>query len=133
MAGITLKGEVKFKGETVHVTDTFSKRELWIEIDQDTDYPQTVNVEFIKDKCTIIDKYSIGDIVEVDVNIRGNVATMKDKSQRCFNSMNGWRIAGTASGGAEPYAGDPASEPQSQVPEPEPEKQGDADVNDLPF
>lgn len=100
MAGLTLKGKVDKINETQVISDTFSKRELWLEIDRETEYPQTVKVEFVKDKCDMISKFKIGDEVEIDVNIRGNKGIIKKTGlEECFNSLNGWRIRGVASGG----------------------------------
>ena len=101
MAGLTLKGTVKHIGEVTQPIESnpdFTKRELWLTVDEDTQYPQTVNIEFIKDKTSLLSKYNPGDVVEVDINIRGNVS--RDGS-RCFNSLNGWRMRGVATGTAQ--------------------------------
>ena len=111
MKGITFTGEVVEVRKTKQISDTFSKRELWMEIDQDTEYPQTISVEFIKDKCDLIGKFKKGDKIEVDINARGNRATMKDGTERVFNSWNGWRVRGTASGDSLPSAPPPNAEP----------------------
>jgi len=95
MAALTLTGKVEKIGNVIEISETFTKRELWLEIDRDTDYPQIVNIEFIKDKTSLLDKYSVGDEITVDINVRGNKTKNGD---RCFNSLNGWRIAGMASG-----------------------------------
>jgi len=127
MAGLTLKGTVVEVRETQEPKPGFTKRELWLEIDQDTDYSQIVSIEFIKDKCSIIDKYSAGDVVEVDINIRGNKATMKDGTEKVFNSMNGWRIAGSASGGT-------SQAPKGEALKATPQDAGSSDEpDDLPF
>ena len=122
MAGLTLKGTVDHIGKVespVESNPDFTKRELWLTIDEDTEYPQTVNIEFLKDKTSALDKYSAGDQVEVDINVRGNKS--KDK-KRCFNSLNGWRIRGVASGGND-------APPVADAPPPS----GDEGGDDLPF
>lgn len=99
MAGLTLKGTVDTIGKIeapIKDNPEFTKRELWLTIDEDTQFPQTVNIEFLKDKTAIINKFKPGDSIEVDINVRGNKS--KDGS-RCFNSLNGWRVRGVASGG----------------------------------
>lgn len=106
MAGLSLKGEVKKVNEEVQVTDTFNKRELWMEIDQETQYPQVVSIEFIKDKCSLLDKFTKGDEVEVDINVRGNLAKMKDGTWKVYNTLNGWRIRGIAGGATDGGAAD---------------------------
>jgi hypothetical protein len=120
MAGLTLKGTINRIGKVeAPVADNpdFTKRELWLTIDEETEYPQTVNIEFLKDKTSALEKYGVGDQIEVDINVRGNKS--KDGS-RCFNSLNGWRIRGIASG---------KDEPQDPSPAPLPDDGND----DLPF
>jgi hypothetical protein len=43
----TIKGTVKFIGETVQVSEKFKKREIWIETNDQ--YPQTVSLEAHQD------------------------------------------------------------------------------------
>lgn len=68
------------------VTETFTKREVWLEL-PDEKYPQTISVEFVQDKCAILDNYKIGQEVFIEINIRGRMH--KDK---VFNTLQGWRI-----------------------------------------
>jgi len=124
MAGLTLKGTVNHIGKVeapVESNPDFTKRELWLTIDEDTEYPQTVNIEFLKDKTSALDKFSAGDQVEVDINVRGNKS--KD-GKRCFNSLNGWRIRGVASGGTDTPATEPPTDPPTD---------GGEGGDDLPF
>lgn len=92
-----LKGTLWFIGQTEQVTDSLTKRVAWVRIDEDTEYPQIVEVEFIKDKCDLLNKYNSGDKVTVDVNLRGRIVE-KDGKKRCYNSINAYRIAGLATG-----------------------------------
>lgn len=89
--GLTLTGKVIKVGEELKISDTFTKRELWMEIDRDSQYPQTVQVEFVKDKTALLNPVGEGDLVSVDVNIRGQVREVKGVD-RCFTSLNGWRL-----------------------------------------
>lgn len=93
-----LKGTIWFIGQTEQVTDSMTKRIVWIRIDEDTEYPQIIEVEFIKEKCELMNKYNSGDKVTIDVNLRGRVVE-KDGKTRCYNSLNAWRIRGVASAG----------------------------------
>lgn len=91
-----------------------TKRLLWLNMFEDTEYVQTVPIEFLNEKTGLIDKFSAGDPIEVDVNLRGRVSEMKDGSKRCFAAWNGWRVRGTATGGTpEPSA---ETEEQEDVP-----------------
>jgi len=126
MAGMELEGKLLHKGDVEQINETLTKRVLWLQIDLDTDYPQEIEIELIKDKCSLIDKYSVGDTIAVDVNIRGRKVTLKSGARAgqdaVFNSFNGWRIRGNASGADNAGAG---TQP------PPPPQDGDGD--DLPF
>lgn len=109
---IELKGTLWFIGVTETVAENFNKRIAWLRIDEDTDYPQIIEVEFIKDKCDLLNKYNSGDKVSVDVNLRGRVSE-KDGKKRCYNSLNAYRIRGVASGNV---GGSPIPSSGSPVP-----------------
>jgi hypothetical protein len=108
---VELKGVVKNTLEPVQITDNLKKKEIWLEIDGDGKYPQTVSIEFINDNIdkTVISKYSVGDEIEVSTNIRGNVY-----NERCYVSLQGWRVRGVASGGGE--TSDPGPSDGDDVP-----------------
>lgn len=71
----------------------FTKRELVIVINEDTQYPDHVAVEAHKDKCSLFDNLTVGDIVDVDVNIRGRVWTDKAGVEKVFNSLVAWQVS----------------------------------------
>jgi len=86
-----LKGSIKFIGSTTQVTDSFKKRDLVITTEEQ--YPQHILIEFGQDKCDIIDKYKVGETVEVGINLRGREWTNpKDGAVKYFNSIQGWKI-----------------------------------------
>jgi len=71
--------------EVVGSAGTFKKRLLVVKTSEQ--YPQEVPVDFVQDKCDVLDKYSIGQDVNVSVNIRGN-----SYNGKWFVSLNGWKI-----------------------------------------
>jgi len=71
--------------ETVGSAGTFKKRLLVVKTDEQ--YPQEVPIDFVQDKCNILDKYSIGQSVKVAINIRGN-----SYNEKWYCSLNGWKI-----------------------------------------
>jgi hypothetical protein len=86
-----IKGTVKMIGQTVQVSDKFSKRELVIVTDEK--YPQSILVEFNQDACGLLDTYSVGSNVVVNINIRGREWTNpKDGVVKYFNTIQGWKI-----------------------------------------
>jgi len=98
---IALVGTVLRVEDLVKVSERFQKRVIVIRIDEDGDYPQDVAIEFVNDKTSLLNKYSAGDAVTIDINIRGKDFEKDDKVNN-FTKLNGWRIKGFASGGNDP-------------------------------
>jgi len=114
------------------ISDSFKKRIIVVEADEDTDYPQQVGVEFVNDKCQLLNKYSAGDFVTIDCNVRGKDFE-KDGDTLNFTKLNGWRIKGNASGGSAPAQNSdamPGSDPQAPAPSTD---AGAGDTDSLPF
>jgi hypothetical protein len=93
-----LKGVLKVINDTQVISDRFSKREFVVET-QDM-YPQFISFQSTQDKCALLDKYNLGDLVEVSFNLRGREWTSPQGELKYFNSLEAWRIekAGNAGG-----------------------------------
>lgn len=100
--------------ETVGAAGTFKKRLVVIATDEQ--YSQTVGIDFVQDKTTILDKYKVGDTVKVSTNIRG-----QEYKGKYYVSLNGWRIEKQDEAVAEPQAA------------PEPSAAGITEDDNLPF
>lgn len=87
MSNNTLEGKVLYIGQVESFPSGFSKRELVIEIDSDSKYPQEIPIDFIKDKASYLDKMSIGQEVKIHVNIRGS-----EYKGRRFVNIHGWKV-----------------------------------------
>jgi hypothetical protein len=85
-----VKGKIKFIGSTQQVSEKFSKREIVVTTDEQ--FPQHISIEFNQDKCAILDKYSVGDDVEVGINLKGREWTNPQGETKYFNSIQGWNI-----------------------------------------
>lgn len=85
-----VKGKIKFIGSTQQVSEKFSKREIVVSTDEQ--YPQHISIEFNQDKCAILDKYRVGENVEVGINLRGREWTDPQGLIKYFNSIQGWNI-----------------------------------------
>lgn len=86
-----LQGEIKVIGETeTFGTNGFRKRPVVIKTDEQ--YPQVIEVEFLQDKCDILDKYSVGQNVKIKINIRGRSWQNPEGEVKYFNSIQGWKI-----------------------------------------
>ena len=82
---IKLKGDVQAFG-----AKGFQKRELVVTTDDQ--YPQMIMIEFVQDKCDLLDSYNVGDNVKVSINLRGRLWTDPKGVDKYFNSVQGWRV-----------------------------------------
>jgi len=86
-----IKGKIIFIGDTEEVgNNNFKKRQVVVETEEQ--YPQKLSIEFVKDKCDVLDNYAEGENVEVSINLRGREWTNPEGEVRYFNSIQGWRI-----------------------------------------
>ena len=86
-----VQGTIKVIGETATFGATgFRKRELVITTDEQ--YPQTIMVEFVQDKCDLLDKFEVGKNVKIGINLRGREWTNPQGETKYFNSIQGWNI-----------------------------------------
>ncbi len=94
----------------------FTKREFVIKLSgegENPDYPNYVALELIKDKCALMDAYQPGDEVMVTFNLSGRLWTKPGNPERCFTSLQCWKVDGAGSGAAAPAAG--TSDPFAQM------------------
>ncbi len=86
-----LSGKIKWIDETkTYGNNGFRKRELVITTEEQ--YPQNILVEFIKDKCDLLNSYQVGQNVKIGINIRGREWVNPQGETKYFNSVQGWRI-----------------------------------------
>lgn len=110
-----LKGSITdiFRPE---IFNTFSKRVFWLKQSDREQYPQHWSVELHGEDCKELERYNIGDEVEVEVEIRGRYWS-KDGKENVFNSL---KVIGMKKAGQKSVP--PFKEPAPNV-----------DPNDLPF
>ena len=85
-------GRVKMVEQTKEVGSSgFRKRDIVVTTDEQ--YPQHISVQFVQDKCDLLDAYKVGDNVKVDINLRGREWTNPQGETVYFNTIQGWRIA----------------------------------------
>jgi hypothetical protein len=114
---MNVQGKIKLIGETQTFGSGFTKRQLVVETTEDQ-YPQVISIDFVKDKCDILDKYQVGQSVDVSVNLGGREWINPQGEAKYFNSLTGWRIEKLESSGAipEPPAAQPIQEEQKDLP-----------------
>jgi hypothetical protein len=80
-------------GRIIHIGETesfgaggkFKKRTLVIETPGK--YPQKLPIEFTMKKAPMLDAYSLGQEVEIDINLRG-----REWKGKYYPSIEGWKI-----------------------------------------
>jgi len=87
-----LQGKVFAIGETQVMSEKFSKRDLIVEYAENPSYPEFIKVEAFNDKTSILDKFSVGQEVDVDFNLKGKPWTDKAGKTSYFNSLVIWKI-----------------------------------------
>jgi hypothetical protein len=86
-------GKIKLVGETqTFGSKGFRKRELVVTTEEQ--YPQSILVEFVQDKCDLLNSYQVGQDVKVSINLRGREWVNPQGETKYFNSIQGWRIEG---------------------------------------
>ena len=121
-------GRVKMIEQTKEVGSSgFRKRDVVVTTDEQ--YPQHISVQFVQDKCDLLDAYKVGDNVKVDINLRGREWTNPQGETVYFNTIQGWRI-GKVQSDAPAAAAPPMPAAQTFAPA---ENFKEEDHDDLPF
>ena len=82
-----LTGKIKIIQEEQTFDSGFSKREMVVTV-EDGNYPQDINLEFVKDKAKLLDDLQRGQEVTVTFDIRG-----REYNGRYFNNLQGWKVS----------------------------------------
>ncbi|MDJ0646070.1 MAG: DUF3127 domain-containing protein [Flavobacteriaceae bacterium] len=86
-----ITGRIKKIDETkTYGASGFRKREVVITTEEQ--YPQMLLVEFVQDKCDLLNNYEIGEPVKISINLRGREWINPEGEAKYFNSIQGWRI-----------------------------------------
>ena len=123
-----VQGIIKQVGETqTFGGNGFRKREVVITTEEQ--YPQPIMVEFVQDKCDLLNSYKAGQQVKISINLRGREWINPQGETKYFNSIQGWRIealqAGSTDGSLPPVPPMDAFEPAGNL--------NEDDHDDLPF
>ena len=123
-----ITGKIKLINETKEYgSNGIRKRELVVTTEEQ--YPQDLLIEFIQDKCDILNSYKVSDSVKVDINLRGREWESPQGEVKYFNSIQGWRIEKLSSDDSEsnipPVPPADAFEPADNI--------NDNEPDDLPF
>ena len=84
-------GKIKKIDETkTFGTNGFRKREMVVTTDEQ--YPQMIMIEFIQDKCDLLNSFNVGDDVKVNYNLRGREWTNKEGLKNYFTNLDAWKV-----------------------------------------
>src|SRR5690606_18383251 len=66
--------------------------------------PELCGAGVAEDKCALMDNYRIGDEIKVTFNLSGRLWAKPGNPEKCFTSLQAWRIEGAGSGGADEFS-----------------------------
>ena len=88
---VEVSGKIKVLGDVKTYGDNgFRKREVVITTEEQ--YPQHLLIEFVQDRCELLDSFNVGDKVTISINLRGREWQNPEGEVKYFNSIHGWRI-----------------------------------------
>ena len=116
-------GRIKHIYETKEYgSNGFRKRELVLTTEEQ--YPQHLLLEFVQDKCDLLNSFSENDRVKVGINLRGREWQSPQGETKFFNSVQGWRIESLEQSGT----------PEPPPPPFDPDENSNTEaLDDLPF
>lgn len=84
-------GKIKMIDQTKEVgSGGFKKRDIVVTTDEQ--YPQHILVQFVQDKCDLLNGFQVGEAVKIDINLRGREWSNPQGETVYFNTIQGWRI-----------------------------------------
>ncbi len=84
-------GKIKLIKDTETIgINGFKKRDIIITTDEQ--YPQVISIQFVQDKCAVLDNYQIGQDVKIDFDLRGREWVNLQGETKYFNTIQGWKI-----------------------------------------
>ena len=123
-----VSGKIKVINAEQQVSATFKKRELVVSTEEQ--YPQHISINFVQDKCDILNNYKVGEAVKVGINIRGREWQSPAGETKYFNDIQGWKVERMAS---EAPATSAPMPPMPSAPFPEATNFKEEEHDDLPF
>ena len=71
---------------------TAQKREIHVQTDLDSKYPQTLQMEAYGDKVDLLNGINPNDEVSFEINLRGREWTGSDGVIKVFNTLSIWKV-----------------------------------------
>ena len=122
-----IQGKIKMIDEVrTYGANGFRKREVVVTTEEQ--YPQHLLVEFIQDRCELLNAFQVGDPVKISINLKGREWVNPQGESKYFNSIQGWRIEKQQDEAAPEVPPVPPLEAFEPV-----DKFNEEDYDDLPF
>jgi len=113
MADLTVRGSLRWKGETVSVgSNNFEKREFSLLTDEQ--YPQIIMFELQQGKVIDIDPFQINEKMSVSFNLRGREWVNPQSETKVFNTLVAWKLTHDTTPGQTPQQ--PQQQNHAQAP-----------------
>jgi len=128
-----ISGKVKKISEVQTFGTGFQKREVVVTTNEQ--YPQNINVEFLKDKTSLLDAINVGDDIKISININGREWINPEGVAKYFNSIVGWRIEKVAptSANSDTNSYSPPTPTETYTPNVQSASNEPEEDDDLPF
>ena len=87
-----ISGKIKkIYEEQTYGASGFKKRELVVVTNEQ--YPQSLLIEFVQDRCDVLNNFKNDDEVVVSINLRGREWINPSGESKYFISFQGWKIS----------------------------------------
>jgi len=91
---LEITGKLVEKYDTQNVSDRFKKREFVLELVEEVNgnpYTNYAKMQLVQNKCDILDRFNVGDVLRVNFNIKGN-RYEKEGRTSYFSNLDAWRL-----------------------------------------
>ncbi|MES2440251.1 MAG: DUF3127 domain-containing protein [Verrucomicrobiota bacterium] len=124
-------GKIKMIGDVQSFASGFTKREFVVTTSADK-YPQDIKFDLVKDKCSVLDSFKVGDDVMVNFDVRG-----REYNGKYYVDLACWKLQAAGEGSGEPsrpQQGAASRNQSSSSAEPSmSDLRNDDDFDDVPF
>ncbi len=97
---LEVTGKLAVKYDTQQVKESFRKREFVMEISEEINgnvYTNYAKMQLVQNKCDILDRFNVGDMIKVSFNLKGN-RWEKDGKVSYITNLDAWRIEAASTG-----------------------------------
>lgn len=103
-------GRIKTINPEFQVSATFKKREMVVTTEEQ--YPQYILIDFVQEKCDLLNNLNIGEMVKVSINLRGREWINPQGETKYITNIQGWKIDRVDVGQQPPYGQPVYGQPQ---------------------